>query len=156
MVCSWWLGGTVAEGWYRSGLMADRELPRFDEDTPRLVPSIATQDGATLVRLVGVMRRLLGPGGCPWDREQTYESLRKYVLEEACEVIDAIDGGDRDALREELGDLLLQVVFQSELARRVTMKFTPHLIFHLDESIARGSRIVEILQQIDADSEKPE
>ena len=46
--------------------------------------------------------------------------------------------------------------FQSELARRVTMKFTPHLLFHLDESIARGSRIVEILQQIDADSEKPE
>jgi ribosome-binding factor A len=46
--------------------------------------------------------------------------------------------------------------FQSELARRVTMKFTPHLLFHLDESIARGSRIVEILQQIDADSEKRE
>jgi ribosome-binding factor A len=46
--------------------------------------------------------------------------------------------------------------FQSELARRVTMKFTPHLLFHLDESIARGSRIVEILQQIDADSEKQE
>jgi len=46
--------------------------------------------------------------------------------------------------------------FQSELARRVTMKFTPHRVFHLDESIARGSRIVEILQQIDADSEKRE
>ena len=49
-----------------------------------------------------------------------------------------------------------RVAFQSELARRVTMKFTPHLIFHLDESIARGSRIVEILQEIDADSDKPE
>jgi MazG family protein len=63
------------------------------------------------------MRRLLAPGGCPWDREQTFESLRKYVLEEACEVIDAIDRGEHDLLREELGDLLLQVVFQSELAR---------------------------------------
>jgi len=63
------------------------------------------------------MRRLLAPGGCPWDREQTFESLRKYVLEEACEVIDAIDSGQRDQLREELGDLLLQVVFQAELGR---------------------------------------
>jgi len=64
------------------------------------------------------MQRLLGPGGCPWDREQSLETLRKYVLEEACEVIDAIDSRDRSALREELGDLLLQVVFQAELARR--------------------------------------
>ncbi|HEY5243618.1 MAG TPA: nucleoside triphosphate pyrophosphohydrolase [Polyangiaceae bacterium] len=94
------------------------ELPRFDEDEPRPVPAIALQDGTTLSRLVAVMRRLLAPDGCPWDREQTFETLRKYVLEEACEVIDAIDAGDRKGIREELGDLLLQVVFQAELARR--------------------------------------
>jgi MazG family protein len=94
------------------------ELPRFDENAPRPVGPIALQDGTTLARLVGVMRRLLGPDGCPWDREQSLETLRKYVLEEACEVIDAIDGGDRQGLREELGDLLLQVVFQAELTRR--------------------------------------
>lgn len=94
------------------------EIPRFDEKAPRPVPALELQDGATLVRLVGVMRRLLAPDGCPWDREQSFESLRKYVLEEACEVIDAIEGGDRNALREELGDLILQVVFQAELARR--------------------------------------
>ncbi len=94
------------------------ELPLFDEDVPRPVPELARQDGATLTRLVGVMRRLLAPDGCPWDREQTFESLRKYALEEACEVIDAIDTGDRKAMREELGDLLLQVVFQAELGRR--------------------------------------
>lgn len=94
------------------------ELSRFDEETPRPVPPISRQEGATLVRLVGVMRRLLAPDGCPWDREQSFETLRKYALEEACEVIDAIDSGDRAALREELGDLLLQVVFQAELARR--------------------------------------
>jgi tetrapyrrole methylase family protein/MazG family protein/ATP diphosphatase len=94
------------------------DLPRFDEDAPRPVPDLPAQDGATLIRLVGVMRRLLAPDGCPWDREQSFATLRKYVLEEACEVIDAIDGGDRKALREELGDLLLQVVFQAELARR--------------------------------------
>jgi tetrapyrrole methylase family protein/MazG family protein/ATP diphosphatase len=93
-------------------------LPRFDEHVPRPVPPIALQEGATLTRLVAVMRRLLAPDGCPWDREQTFETLRKYVLEEACEVIDAIDSGDRKAVREELGDLLLQVVFQAELARR--------------------------------------
>jgi tetrapyrrole methylase family protein/MazG family protein/ATP diphosphatase len=94
------------------------ELPRFDEDVPRPVPPLGLQDGGTLPRLVAVMRRLLAPDGCPWDREQTFESLRRYVLEEACEVIDAIDGGDRKAMREELGDLLLQVVFQAELGRR--------------------------------------
>ncbi|MGH7436186.1 MAG: nucleoside triphosphate pyrophosphohydrolase [Polyangiaceae bacterium] len=93
-------------------------LPPFDEEAPRHVPARDLQDGSTLSRLVGVMQRLLGPGGCPWDREQSLETLRKYVLEEACEVIDAIDSGNRDALREELGDLLLQIVFQSELARR--------------------------------------
>jgi MazG family protein len=93
-------------------------LAVFDEKEPRPVPSIDRQDGATLVRLVGVMRRLLSPDGCPWDREQSLKTLRKYVLEEACEVIDAIDSEDRGALREELGDLLLQVVFQAELTRR--------------------------------------
>jgi tetrapyrrole methylase family protein/MazG family protein/ATP diphosphatase len=93
-------------------------LPRFDEHAPRPVPALALQDGTTLARLVGLMQRLLAPDGCPWDREQSFETLRKYVLEEACEVIDAIDSGDRKAIREELGDLLLQVVFQAELARR--------------------------------------
>ena len=97
--------------------MKDAVASRFDETSPRPVAPLAAQDGSTLPRLVALMQRLLGPGGCPWDREQTFESLRKYVLEEACEVIDAIDSGDRALLKEELGDLLLQVVFQSELAR---------------------------------------
>src|SRR5213593_4805995 len=67
-------------------------------------------------RLVDIMARLRGPGGCPWDREQTPESLRPYVLEEAYEVLDALDRDEPDALRDELGDLLLQIVFQSQLA----------------------------------------
>jgi MazG family protein len=67
--------------------------------------------------LVAIMDRLREPGGCPWDREQTYATLRAYVLEEAYEVADAIDRGDLDALGEELGDLLLQVVFLSRLAK---------------------------------------
>ncbi len=68
-----------------------------------------------LDRLLGIMARLREPGGCPWDREQTRASLRTYVLEEAFEVADAIDGGNWDELAEELGDLLLQVVFLSRL-----------------------------------------
>ncbi|MFI5306933.1 MAG: nucleoside triphosphate pyrophosphohydrolase, partial [Polyangiales bacterium] len=74
-------------------------------------------DGSTLPRLVAIMQRLLAPGGCPWDREQTLQSLRPYVIEEAFEVVDAIDRGSPEDLREELGDLLLQVIFQAELAR---------------------------------------
>ncbi len=61
------------------------------------------------------MQTLLGPNGCPWDREQTLETLRQYVIEEAYEVADAIDRGSPKLLREELGDLLLQVVFQAAL-----------------------------------------
>ncbi|MEM9073270.1 MAG: nucleoside triphosphate pyrophosphohydrolase [Myxococcota bacterium] len=72
--------------------------------------------GETLPELVAIMRTLLGPKGCPWDKEQTLESLRPYVVEEAHEVVDAIDKGDAEGLREELGDLLFQIVFQSELA----------------------------------------
>lgn len=78
---------------------------------------VHAQSGDSLPRLVSIMRRLLGPDGCPWDREQTLESLRSYVIEEAHEVVDAIDEGSPEALREELGDLLMQIVFQSELAR---------------------------------------
>ncbi len=87
----------------------------FDIPTP---PPLAEQQGEAYVSLVAIMRRLLAPDGCPWDREQSYLTLRRYVLEEACEVIDAIDAGDFEGLKEELGDLALQVVFLSELARR--------------------------------------
>lgn len=67
--------------------------------------------------LVAVMDRLRSPGGCPWDAEQTHASLVQYLVEETYEVIDAIDAGDVAALREELGDLLLQVVFHSRIAQ---------------------------------------
>ncbi|QGU00528.1 Nucleoside triphosphate pyrophosphohydrolase MazG [Candidatus Syntrophocurvum alkaliphilum] len=66
--------------------------------------------------LLEVMDKLLSPEGCPWDREQTHESLTRYMIEETYETIDAIKENDMDKLREELGDLLLQVVFHSKLA----------------------------------------
>jgi tetrapyrrole methylase family protein/MazG family protein len=72
--------------------------------------------GALFDRLVGIMRQLRGPAGCPWDREQTRTSLKPYLIEEAYEVVEAIESGLPDALQEELGDLLLQVVFHAQVA----------------------------------------
>jgi tetrapyrrole methylase family protein / MazG family protein len=63
-----------------------------------------------------VVHRLRAPGGCPWDREQTHESLRPYLLEETYELLEAIDAGDDDKMMEELGDLLLQVAMHAEIA----------------------------------------
>jgi XTP/dITP diphosphohydrolase len=70
-----------------------------------------------LQRLVEVMDRLRSPGGCPWDAEQTHESLVKYLLEESYEFIDTVDSSDREGMREELGDVLLQVYFHSRIAQ---------------------------------------
>jgi XTP/dITP diphosphohydrolase len=69
-----------------------------------------------LDELIDVMATLRGPGGCPWDAEQTHESLIRYLLEETYELIDAIEAGDREDMIEELGDVLYQVIFHSDLA----------------------------------------
>lgn len=73
--------------------------------------------GASFADLVGLQARLRAPGGCPWDREQTHQTLRTFLLEESHEVLEAIEKGDFEKLREELGDLLLQVVFHAQLAK---------------------------------------
>jgi XTP/dITP diphosphohydrolase len=73
--------------------------------------------GSELLRLVEVMDKLRSPGGCAWDAEQTHESLIKYLLEESYEFIDAIETNDRVGMREELGDVLLQVYFHSRIAQ---------------------------------------
>lgn len=72
--------------------------------------------GRQFAEAVAIMARLRAPGGCPWDREQTFDSIRKYTLEETYEVFDAIERRDWAGLKEELGDLLLQVLFYSEMA----------------------------------------
>ena len=86
---------------------------------PEVEVLVASWDvpGSRLLDLVAVMDRLRSPGGCPWDAEQTHESLVKYLVEEAYEAAEAIESGDRDHIREELGDVLLQVVFQSRVAQ---------------------------------------
>lgn len=81
-----------------------------------------------LQRLIEVMDRLRSPGGCPWDAEQTHESLVKHAIEEVYELVDAIEGGSRVDLREELGDVLLQVVFHARIAEE-----HPTDSFDLDE-----------------------
>ena len=84
--------------------------------TPTDTDSASTPTaGDRFDRLVQIMRTLRSPAGCAWDREQTLASLRPFVLEEAYEVVDAIDGGDRTALCDELGDLLLEAVFVAQL-----------------------------------------
>lgn len=82
-----------------------------------LVPDDAASAGAELSRLVRIVDRLLGPGGCPWDREQTHASLKRHLLEETYELLEAIDSGDRERLLEELGDLLLQPVMHAQMER---------------------------------------
>lgn len=81
-----------------------------------LLPGSYDLPGARLLDLVAVMDRLRSPGGCPWDARQTHASLVKYLVEEAYELIETIEDGDREALREELGDVLLQVVFHARIA----------------------------------------
>ena len=77
---------------------------------------IESQPGERFQRLVEIMASLRAPGGCPWDREQTFDSIKPYTLEETYEVLDAIDRRDWPGLAEELGDFILQAVFYAEMA----------------------------------------
>lgn len=92
--------------------MADVDRSRQGETTEECMP----QCGYPADKLVKIMAKLRGPGGCPWDHKQTSSSLKPYVIEEAYEVVEAIDSGDPSLLCEELGDLLLQVVFHCQIA----------------------------------------
>ncbi|MFS0706093.1 MazG family protein [Cellulomonas sp. 179-A 9B4 NHS] len=91
----------------------DAAAPALPDD----VPAAAAPAAAAFGRLVAVMDRLRSPGGCPWDAEQTHTSLVPYALEEVHELAEAVDAGDREGLREELGDVLLQVVFHARVAQ---------------------------------------
>lgn len=99
--------------------LAQLDRQRYDPLTSLFVPPAPQRQRRFegFEGLVEIVATLRGPEGCPWDREQTHESLKPYIVEEAYEVIDAIDSGDADQLCEELGDLLLQVVMHSQLAR---------------------------------------
>lgn len=77
---------------------------------------MSSEEQSKLDELIQVMAQLRAPGGCPWDAEQTHESLIKYLIEETYELIDAIESGDREEMIEELGDVLYQVLFHADLA----------------------------------------
>src|ERR1700688_3517586 len=89
--------------------------------------------GERFERAVSIMERLRAPGGCPWDREQTFDSIKPYTLEETYEVLEAIDNRDWQELPGELGDLLLQVLFYSEMAKEQGT-------FSIDDVLDRLSR----------------
>ncbi len=86
------------------------------EATPPDFSESAAQAAAPLAEAIAIMARLRGPGGCPWDREQTFDSIKKHTLEETYEVFDAIERRNWPDLRDELGDLLLQVLFYAQMA----------------------------------------
>ena len=86
------------------------------------------QAGAKFTRLVEIMAKLRAPGGCPWDREQTFDSIKPYTLEETYEVLDAIDARDWNGLSEELGDFMLQAVFLAQMA-------SEERLFNIEDSL---------------------
>jgi tetrapyrrole methylase family protein/MazG family protein len=95
-------------------------MPPQEDSSPNLPASSALfsdQELGTFQTLVDIVARLRAPGGCPWDREQTHESLKRNLLEESYEVIEAIDQGNPAVLSEELGDLLVQVAFHADIAK---------------------------------------
>jgi XTP/dITP diphosphohydrolase len=112
-----WLGGADGDPGLTDAL-ARLAVEGGMERVPaiELLPGSYDLPGARLLDLVTVMDRLRSPGGCPWDAQQTHVSLVKYLVEESYELVEAIEEGDRDTLREELGDVLLQVAFHARIA----------------------------------------
>ena len=110
-----WLGSSDGDPGLADAIAA--EVSRLSSP-PEVEVVLGSWDvqGARLLDVVATMDRLRSPGGCPWDAEQTHESLAPYLVEEAHEVVHAIEGGDRQHLAEELGDVLLQVVFHARVA----------------------------------------
>ena len=106
------------------------------------LPPITSEEAAAFAALLGLVRRLRGPGGCPWDREQTLNTLTPYILEEAYEVIDAIERDDSRGLREELGDLVFLLFFCAEIGRDAG-RFTVDelLLEHVRKMIGRHPHV---------------
>jgi MazG family protein len=106
-------------------------------NTPKKEKKPERKIGERFEDLVALQARLLAPGGCPWDREQTHESLRPFLVEEAYEVLDALDTGAPEEFAAELGDLLLQVVFHAELAREKGTFDVGDVIDHIHNKLVR-------------------
>jgi len=107
--------------------------------------------GARFDRLVEIMRALRAPGGCPWDREQTHASLRPFVLEETYEVLEAIEGGSADSLREEIGDYLYEAVFLAQISEEAGDFSIGEAVDSICDKLVRRHPHVFARQQGDAD-----
>ena len=114
-----WVGSPDADPGLTDALATELSRVASHTDPPPVEVLVGSHDvpGARLLDLVAVMDRLRSPGGCPWDAEQTHASLVPYLVEEAFEAAEAVETGDRAAVREELGDVLLQVVFHARVAQ---------------------------------------
>ncbi len=141
------------------------DLPSENTSPPVPAPATPTrpaQAAALFEQSVAIMARLRAPDGCPWDREQSFESIRKYTLEETYEVFDAIERRDWPHLAEELGDLLLQVLFYAEMAANEGHFTIAEVLDHLNRKLVRrhphvfgeeASRAAGNQAQVDAEVE---
>jgi MazG family protein len=107
------------------------------EDSALRMATDPERAGQLFAQAAGIMARLRAPGGCPWDREQSFDSIRKYTLEETYEVFDAIERRDFPHLAEELGDLLLQVLFYAEMAANEGHFTIAEVLDHLNRKLVR-------------------
>src|SRR5882762_7131180 len=98
---------------------------------------MAPTTGERFERAVAIMARLRAPGGCPWDREQTFDTIKPYTLEETYEVLEAIDNRDWEELPGELGDLLLQVLFYSQMAKEEGTFSIDQVLDRLSDKLVR-------------------
>lgn len=128
-----WLGSADGDPGLTDALAGELSRVAVGEDPPPVEVLVGSHDvpGARLLDLVAVMDRLRSPGGCPWDADQTHASLTPYLFEEAYETAEAIESGDRAALEEELGDVLLQVAFHARIAEE-----DPEAPFDIDDVAA--------------------
>jgi MazG family protein len=115
----------------------DEVHPDSPDQPASALHSDPAQAAALFEQSVSIMRRLRAPDGCPWDREQTFDTIRKYTLEEAYEVFDAIERRDFAHLAEELGDLLLQVLFYAEMAANEGRFTISDVLDHLNRKLIR-------------------
>ncbi|MFW5473910.1 MazG nucleotide pyrophosphohydrolase domain-containing protein [Knoellia sp. CPCC 206450] len=150
-----WLGSADADPGLTDAIAS--EVSRL-ETPPEVEMVVASWDvpGSRLLDAVAVMDRLRSPGGCPWDAKQTHESLAKYLTEEAAETVEAIESGDRRHLAEELGDVLLQVLFHARVAEDATDEAD---IFDIDD--VAGGLVAKLVRRhphvfADGDASTPE
>ncbi|MDT0213282.1 MazG family protein [Rothia sp. ARF10] len=150
-----WLGSADADPGLTDAIAS--EVSRL-ETPPEVEMVVASWDvpGSRLLDAVAVMDRLRSPGGCPWDAKQTHESLAKYLTEEAAETVEAIESGDRHHLAEELGDVLLQVLFHARVAEDASDEAD---VFDIDD--VAGGLVAKLVRRhphvfADGDASTPE